>query len=342
MNYAFMRTGGNKERMERTKLLSDYKIAIVIPCYRVRAHVLSVINTIGPECWRIYAIDDGCPDGSGKFIEKNSKDHRVVVLYNQHNMGVGGAVMTGYKQAILDGANIIVKIDGDGQMNPRLIKNFVDPLIQGWADYSKGNRFYNVDNIGEMPCLRIIGNTILSFMAKISTGYWDIFDPTNGFTAIHVEVAKRLPLNKISNGFFFETDMLFRLNTLRAVVVDIPIDARYADEISNLKISRIIGIFFCKHLENFWKRIIYNYFLRDLSIASFELIFGLLLFGFGMSYGIFHWIESVKQSSMTPAGTVMLAGLPIILGLQFLLSFIGFDIAMRPIRPVHLYWEEKN
>ena len=169
--------------------------------------------------------------------------------------------------------------------------------------------------------------------ASCSTGYWDIFDPTNGYTAIRAEVAAKLPLAKISQRYFFESDLLFRLNTLRAVVVDIPMNACYADETSNLHIASIIGEFLTKHLRNFGKRIFYNYFLRDMSLASLELLAGLALLGFGTGFGVYRWHQSAEAGLATPAGTVMLAALPVMLGLQFLLAFFGYDIATVPRRP---------
>ena len=173
-------------------------------------------------------------------------------------------------------------------------------------------------------------------MTKLSSGYWDIFDPTNGYTAIHADVVRHLPLKKISHRYFFETDMLFRLNTLRAVVVDVPMDAKYGDEVSGLKISSILGEFFFKNIRNFLKRIFYNYYLRDMSLASIELPLGILLFIFGGTFGVLHWVNSVQTGNPTLPGAVMLAALPILMGTQFILAFIGFDIASVPRRPFHL------
>lgn len=309
-------------------------IAVVIPCYRVSRHIAGVVAAIGPEVEAIYCIDDACPDGSGDFIARELHDPRLRVLRHEVNRGVGGAVMTGYRQAIADGMQVIVKIDGDGQMDPALLPAFVDPILRGEADYCKGNRFYDLAQIGQMPKLRLFGNAVLSFMAKLSTGYWNLFDPTNGYTAIHAEVARLLPQDKISGRYFFETDMLFRLNTFRAVVIDIPMAARYGDETSHLRIGRILGEFLVKHARNAGKRVFYNYFLRDMSAASLELLGGLALSGFGLLWGGYHWWLSLVSGKAAPLGTVMLAALPLILGLQFLLAFLGADIAAVPRRSV--------
>lgn len=311
------------------------RVALVIPSYKVTRHIAEVISTIPPMVWHIYVVDDACPDGSGKFVEANVADDRVRVMYHQQNQGVGGAVMTGYQAAIADGADVIVKVDGDGQMDASLIPYFVEPILSGDADYTKGNRFYDLEEIRAMPSVRLFGNAVLSLTTKLSSGYWNLFDPTNGYTAIHADVAKHLPFAKISRRYFFETDMLFRLNTLRAVVVDVPMDAKYGDEISNLKISKIIGEFLFKHVRNFLKRIFYNYYLRDISLASIELPLGLLMLFFGVGFGSYHWLESAQAGLPTPAGTVMLAAMPILMGMQLVLAFIGYDIASVPRRPRH-------
>jgi dolichol-phosphate mannosyltransferase len=318
-------------------------IAVVLPCYRVTPHILNVLSKIGPEVTHIYVVDDKCPDFSGQHVLNNCQDPRVKVLNHLNNQGVGGSVMTGYRAAINDGADVIVKVDGDGQMDPSLIPSFVLPILRGDADYTKGNRFYDLEEIGAMPPLRLFGNTVLSLMTKFSSGYWDLFDPTNGYTAIHSSVASHLPFNKISNRYFFETDILFRLNTLRAVVVDIPMDARYGDEVSNLKISKIITEFLVKHLRNFFKRIFYNYYLRDLTIASIELPLGLLFGIGGFVFGGYHWLSAAKSSQATPIGTVMIVALFLLVSLQLLLAFLSFDISNVPKRPLHTrLFKKKN
>ena len=311
------------------------KIFVVIPCYNVSARICNVINEIGKEVDAVIVVDDCCAEKSGALVESVCTDARVRVVYHATNQGVGGAVLTGYKAAIEAGADVIVKIDGDGQMDPSLIPYFVAPIIAGEADYTKGNRFFDLEKIKTMPKVRLFGNALLSFMTKLSSGYWDLFDPTNGYTAIHADVAKLLPFEKISRRYFFETDMLFRLNTLRAVVVDVPMNAQYGEEVSNLKISAIVGEFFIKHVRNFFKRIFYNYYLRDMSLASIELPLGLLLLFYGSSFGAYHWMSSLQEGEATPAGTVMLAALPILMGAQLILAFLGYDIANVPRRPLH-------
>ena len=315
---------------------TDWRVAVVIPCYRVKRHVLNVINAIGPEVSLIYVIDDKCPEESGKFVLEHCQDPRVSVRFNTCNLGVGGAVMVGYRAALEDQAQIVVKIDGDEQMDPELIENFLRPIQSGQADYTKGNRFFNLQNVRQMPGVRLLGNAVLSLLNKLSSGYWDIFDPTNGYTAIHAKLLSELPFEKISSRYFFESDILFRLNLARAVVVDVAMDAKYGDEVSNLKISKVIGDFFIKHLRNLTKRIFYNYYLRDLSLASIELPLGMLLFLFGTIFGLSHWWHSAALGVATPAGTIMLSALPTLMGMQLILAFLAYDIGSVPRTPRHL------
>lgn len=310
-------------------------IAVVIPCYRVRTRILAVLEGIGAECERVYVVDDACPEGTGKLVEESCRDARVRVLFHAENQGVGGATMTGYRAAIADGASVLVKLDGDGQMDPALIPRLVAPILAGEADYCKGNRFEDLDRLRHMPRSRLVGNAVLSFVTKLSSGYWNSIDPTNGFTALHAKVARRLPFDKISRGYFFESDLLFRLNVVRAVVRDVPMEPHYGDEPSSLVIHRIVAEFLGKHLANTGKRIAYNYFLRGFSVASIELAAGMVLFGFGAALGAVRWLESLGSGIPATAGTVMLAALPVVMGTQLLLAFVSHDVQDVPREPLH-------
>ncbi|MEI6885024.1 MAG: glycosyltransferase family 2 protein [Bacteroidota bacterium] len=309
-------------------------VAVVIPSYKVKAHILKVISGIGPEAGLIYVVDDCCPEKSGDFVKANCSDPRVKVLYHQKNQGVGGATMTGYKQALADNASIVVKLDGDGQMDSSLIPRLIEPLKTAQADYVKGNRFYDLTFLRQMPLLRKLGNSGVSFMNKAASGYWNIMDPSNGFTAIHRNALESLPLDRIDKRFFFESDMLFRLNTIRAVVAEMPMRAVYGNEKSNLKVHRVVLQFPGKYLHRMIKRVFYNYYLRDFNIGSLELIIGFVFTIFGVIFGAYKWTESNITLHPATAGTVILAGLPVILGFQSLIAFLHFDVANVPQKPL--------
>ena len=314
---------------------SGRTVAVVVPCYREIDNVLDVVAGIGADVRHIFVVDDACPDGTGALVSDSCKDKRVRVVTHDRNRGVGGATMTGYERAIEAGADVIVKLDGDGQMDPAFIAQLIEPIVKGEADYVKGNRFHDLQGLRQMPVLRIVGNLVLSFASKVSSGYWNVFDPTNGFTAIHANVAARLPFEKIANGFFFESDVLFRLNILRAAVAEMPMTARYGNEKSTLDIRKAVRNFAARHFVNTAKRVFYSYFLRDFNVASVELVLGIFLFLFGVIFGASEWRESVVTGVPATAGTVVLAALPIILGTQMLIAFLDFDIRNVPKAPIH-------
>ena len=316
-------------------MIDGRKIAVVIPCYRVRDRILGVLERVGPEVDAIYVVDDGCPEQSGQHVLDSCHDPRIRVIRHDENQGVGGATITGYRAAVKDGMYAAVKIDGDGQMDPGLVPDFVEPILDGRADYTKGNRFYDPEDLRAMPAARLLGNAVLSFMSKASSGYWNIFDPTNGYTAIRVSVIEYLPLEKISRRYFAETDLLFRLNLLRCRVIDVPMAAVYGEEDSNLRIMGIVLPFLAGHLRNFGKRVSYNYFLRDFSVASLEMIIGLLATGFGIVFGGYHWMLSRETNVVATCGTVMISGLTLIVGVVLLLSWINFDVNSVPREALH-------
>ena len=181
------------------------QVAVVVPCYKVKEHICNVLSTIGPEVQKIYVVDDACPHNSGDYVRKNCSDHRVVVLRHKKNKGVGGAVLTGYHAALADHCEVIIKMDGDGQMDGGFIPYLIDPILAGEADYTKGNRFFRPEDVYTMPTIRLIANAILSLAAKVSSGYWHMFDVNNGFTAIHAKVARVLPFAKIAHSYFLKT-----------------------------------------------------------------------------------------------------------------------------------------
>jgi glycosyltransferase involved in cell wall biosynthesis len=309
---------------------SACRVGVVIPCYKVKDQILAVLQAIGTEVDRIYLVDDKCPDGTGHFVEQEVRDPRLRVLFHEVNRGVGGAVMTGMSAALVDDIQVIVKIDGDGQMDPSLIPLFIRPILAGEADVTKGNRFFDPDDVRAMPVIRLLGNAALSFLTKLSSGYWNLFDPTNGYIAWDSRLLAVVPFEKIEERYFFESDLLFRIGLIRAKVIDIPMEAVYGDEVSNLKIFRVIVPFLYRNSRNFVKRIFYNYFLRDFNVASLEFVFGLILCLFGSIYGLIYWGNPAPAT----AGRVMLAALPFLTGVILLLSFVNFDIQQLPREPI--------
>jgi glycosyltransferase involved in cell wall biosynthesis len=315
--------------------LSGNRIAVVIPSYRVTQHIMGVISQIPAFVWRIYIVDDACPDNSGKFVETQIKDPRIRVLYHSKNQGVGAAMLTGHVAAIADRAEIIVKMDGDGQMDPAYILPLIAPILAGEADYTKGNRFLHSHQLKTMPVVRQIGNIGLSFLTKFASGYWNMFDPANGYTAIHVSVAALIDTATIDQRYFFESSMLLELGLLGAVVQDVYIPARYGAETSRLSEWHALLDFPWRLLTGFLRRIWIQYFLRDFNLVSLYLLSGLTLLGFGSLFGAYHWWRANHLLIDTPIGTVMLAVLPIILGVQLILQALALDVQNVPSHIIH-------
>ena len=308
----------------------DANIAVIIPSYRAGARVLDVIARIGPEVSAIFVVDDACPLQTADLVARECRDPRVQVLRHSVNRGVGAATCTGLRAALASKARVFVKLDADGQMDPALIPRLTAPVLAGLADYAKGNRFHRLRDVTGMPRLRLVGNAALSFLTKLSTGYWQVFDPTNGFVAIDRRLVAALPLEQIAPRYFFESDLLYELGQLRARICEMPMHAVYDDEPSSLRPMAMIVPFLRGHLRNFARRILYSYFVRGFSVASVELLLAAPLLLFGIIFGADAWAHSLQTGSTASAGTVMLAALPIILGVQFLLSWLAFDVAAEP------------
>ncbi len=307
------------------------KRAVVIPAYKVTDTIRDVVLSIPGEIDHIIVVDDHCPCLSGEEAAK-LQCSRVTVLCHEQNTGVGGAVITGYKKAMELGCDIFVKIDGDGQMDPRHLDSLMAPLLSGEADYTKGNRFMDFKRLKSMPRLRLLGNSILSFLLKAASGYWNIIDPTNGYTAIHRRALEKLELDKLSKGYFFESDVLINLNIINAVVKDIDIPARYGNETSSLNIMKIMFQFPPKLLKGLLKRGFLKYFIYDFNMASVYILLGLPMFAFGLVFGTLEWLDSIMHGTAKTAGTIMLAALPIIVSFQMLLQVISIDIGSIPRR----------
>ncbi len=312
-----------------------YRIAAVVPAYRVEKEIASVLQEIPSFIKNIVIVDDASPDSTAQLVTAAAQgDPRLVLIQHSANQGVGGAMVSGFKKALELDAQIVVKIDGDGQMDLKLLPGLFTPLILGQADYAKGNRFRDFRSLGQMPIIRRIGNMGLGFLAKAATGYWNQFDPTNGFFAIRAEALAQLPLDKIDRGYFFEESMLAHLYLIGAVVRDVPMPARYRGEVSSLVIQRVLFEFPVKLLMTLLRRIVLKNFIYDFSMASIYTLAGLPLLFFGLIFGGLKWIRYASLDIPAPTGTVMLATLSVLLGIQFLISAIEIDLRSVPRDPI--------
>jgi len=279
-------------------------------------------------------VDDASPDNTSELVQSLAeRDKRIILIQHAQNQGVGGAMRTGFQKALELGAQVVVKLDGDHQMDPAHIPALVTPLLEGKADYTKGNRFRDFESLRHMPVIRRIGNLGLSFLTKAATGYWNCFDPTNGYFAIRAEILEQLPLERIDHGYFFETSMLANLYLLDAFILDVPMPARYRGERSSMSIWRVLVEFPAKLFVTLLRRLLLRYFLFDFSMVSVYLLTGIPLILFGLIFGSVKWIQYLQLGVPAPTGTVILPTLALILGIQILLSAIEIDMNAAPKSP---------
>jgi len=306
-------------------------ITVVIPCFNVSRHIEDVIKQLPSEVNWIIAVNDCSKDDTEKILLRLSEENKKIIFINHEiNQGVGGAMITGFKRSIELNSDITIKIDGDNQMDSSYIPSLIKPVIENKADYTKGNRFRDFKALRKMPVVRRTGNLGLSFCIKAASGYWNIFDPNNGFVAINNEMLKTIDINKIHKRYFFESSMLIELYHCEAVIHEIPMKAKYGDEVSHLSLTRTLFGFPPKLLKAFIRRIILKYFLFDFNIASLYILFGFPLFIIGLIYGIVNYIEYGSSHTPAPTGTVVIPTLLIIMGFQLLLSATSFDISNYP------------
>lgn len=301
-------------------------IGVAIPAYQVCDQLAEVVGAVPEYVDHIVIVNDASADGTADVAATLSQNPRVQVVTHQVNGGVGAAVMTGFHELMQRGCQILVKLDGDGQMDPTLIGRLVDPLIDGWADYAKGNRLSARADIVGMPTTRLAGSVILTFLTKIASGYWQTLDPQNGFVAVTGDAFERLDGRLIDKRYFFENSMLIALNMISARCMDIRMAAAYGDERSNMSIWRILCAFPPRLVRGFVRRVLGRYLLMDFSPVFPLLTIGTLMLVAGAAWGSYQWWLSVVTGHIATTGTVMLAVLPLFSGLQMVLQALVLDI----------------
>lgn len=300
-------------------------VCVAIPCFNVEDHILGVLGAVPPFVDWIVAINDGSRDSTSPVLQRVAGG-RLKVIEHPENLGVGAATRTGFEEAVRLGADLIVKLDGDGQMDPRELPKLLDPLVDRGYDYAKGNRLLDSGVFRRMPRVRLVGNFALTFLTKLASGYWHILDPQNGFIAIRSDVWARVDTEHLSRGYFFENDMLVHLNIINARVTDVPTTVRYAGERSNLRISRVLPSFAILLLKRTVYRFYTKYILRDFSPIALFVLLGLPLFLWGLLFGVWAWWDHANRGVVASTGTVMLSVLPLLLGFQLLLQALVLDI----------------
>ena len=307
------------------------KIIAVMPCYKSSEIAPLIAKDVIKFVDKLICVDDFCPDSTGEKVRNFVRSDKVDFIFHDFNKGIGGAMKSGYSYALKFEPEIIIKIDSDGQMDPYLIPKLIEPIIKGSYELTKGNRFTNPKSIRKMPLIRLIGNVGLGFITKLSTGYWELFDPTNGFIALRSEVLNEISLEKVDNGYFFETDLLFRCSLSNILISEIAMEAVYANEKSNLNPLKEFFRFFYKHINIFFKRLTYQYFLLDFNPGSLSLCLGFILGVFSLFIGIRSFTYYRSLSLETPLGIQILFLATSLICNQLIISFIYYDVSQKPL-----------
>lgn len=312
-----------------TTPFDDARVCVILPAHNEADHIGGVIRSLPSWVVAIVVVDDASTDDTAAVVEALG-DTRVTLLRQTENTGVGGAMVAGYRAALALDCGILVKMDADGQMAPTDLPRLVRPLIEQSAEYAKGNRFYVVNANRGMPRVRKLGSVILTFMTKLSSGYWHIFDSQCGFTAVRTHLLRMIDLDAIAKDYFFENDMLIWLNTTDARVVDVPIETVYGSEVSDVRIGKIMWSFPPRLIRGWLFRTTRKYLLLDFGAIGALGVLGVMLTAFGGAFGAYRLVVSNITGVAATTGTVMFAVLPVIVGVQCLLQAFIMEVTASP------------
>jgi dolichol-phosphate mannosyltransferase len=308
-----------------------HRVTVVVPCYDVARHVVAVVTSLPAFVDHVVVVDDGSRDDFAAAASAIRSDH-VTVIRHPRNLGLAMAMKSGIREALRAGADIVVKVDGDGQMDPDEMARLVGPVAAGDADLAKGNRLMRRRHLAGMPQARLAGNLLLSVLAKFASGYWNVSDPSNGYLAIRRELLEEIELDRLGPRYFFETSLLCEANLAGAVVREVPMPARYGAERSSLSVRAAATGFPLLLLRACLRRVALRHFLRDFTPVALFSVVGAALVTLGAAYGLRGWLHHSALGEPTPAGTIAVAGLPVIAGFQLLLQALVLDIGSVPTR----------
>lgn len=303
-------------------------LSVVIPAYNEERLIKITLDSIPNYLDKIYVIDDGSSDNTFQIINNAAETRpNIIPIKHDKNKGVGAAIITGYKKSLEDNIDISIVMGGDNQMDPRYIPILVEPIIRGTVDYTKGNRLLSKYYTKGMSSWRLFGNSILTLLTKISSGYWSIMDPQNGYTAISREVLESVDLNSIYTKYGYCNDLLTKLNVFGFRVLDIAMPAKYGNEKSKIKYSTYIVKVSWLLMKNFFWRLKTKYIILSLNPIPFFYFAGLVLTPLGIALGIYSlYYKLILEGDLFVRGVLSL--LIVIIGIQFLLFAMLFDIQM--------------
>lgn len=313
-------------------MYKDKVISISVPAHNEEAHIDQVITTMPEWVDHIVIVDDLSSDKTAEKAESVG-DPRVHVIRHEVNTGVGGAVLDGHRRGVELGCDVSVVMAGDAQMDPDYLPALLDPICDEGFGFTKANRFFSMDSFRGMPKYRVFGNIILSFLTKLASGYWNLFDPQNGYTAITRQTLERLNFDRIAKRYEFENDLLINLNILNVRATDVPIPAVYGNEVSGMRMTKVVPAISRLLFKGFWKRIIGKYVMRSFSPIALFLFTGLALCAWGFLFGLWVLWKTIGVP-VASTGTVLLSVMPLMLGIIFLVQALVLDIQASPDRPM--------
>jgi glycosyltransferase involved in cell wall biosynthesis len=306
-------------------VLEGKTVAVVVPAYDEEALVGTTITGMPDFVDRIFVVDDASRDGTAAAA-REAGEGRVEVLRHERNLGVGAAIVTGYRRAVEDGMDVVCVMAADNQMDPEDLQKIALPVVRGEVEYAKANRLITGEAWRVIPRSRYLGNAVLSFLTKIASGYWHVADSQSGYTAASREILSQLDLERVYRGYGFPNDMLVHLNVWNARVRDIPSRPVYGvGERSGIKIRKVVPRISWLLIKGFFWRMREKYVIRDFHPLVFFYALGFLMTILGLGLGIAEVVLRFMGNEVS-VGTVVLVALLLIFGSQFTLFAMWFDM----------------
>jgi glycosyltransferase involved in cell wall biosynthesis len=306
----------------------DHKIAAVVPAYNESKLIGKTIMTMPDYVDIIVVVNDRSTDDTSA-VARAVEDPRVVVIDHEVNQGVGGAIITGHSKALELGADVNVIMAGDAQMDPQYLPDLLDPICEDGYEFTKANRFYSRTGYSTMPFMRAAGSIALSFATKVASGYWNLFDPQNGYTAVKRSALNRLPLDRVARSYAFENDFLIWLNIANARAKDVSVPALYGDEVSAMNLRKVTWTIGRLLVTGFWRRMLRKHVLQSFSAVALLFFTGLALVTFGALVGVWVLYETLGPPVAT-TGSVLLSVGPLLTGIHMLVNALMLDIQSTP------------
>lgn len=321
-------------------MYKEHTIGVVVPAYNEQKLIGETLASIPGYVDRIYVVDDASIDDTTERIQEfcKDKDERVVFIKHEQNGGVGAAIVSGYKRALEDEIEITAVMAGDNQMDPEQLPNLLDPIVEGRADYTKGNRLLSREYRRGMTKWRFFGNSLLTLLTKIGSGYWQLMDPQNGYAAISKNALERISLDSIYPWYGYCNDLLVKLNVYGFRVRDIVMPAKYGREESGIRYSVYIPKVSWMLLKSFFWRLKMKYVVLSFHPLVFFYLFGIILTPMGL-LGVLYSLYYKFVQGGDLFIRLVLSFLLFIVGVQFLLFAMQFDMQVNERESRNRRWD---